>query len=50
MIGRLPYSHRGLNVCVCRSFGKPGTQYDFAVLDIDALQIKAGELEENSGV
>ena len=33
--------------CVqCRLFGKPGTQYDFAALDIDALQTKAGELEE----
>lgn len=30
----------------CGSFGKPGTQYDFAPLDIDALQTKAGELEE----
>ena len=29
-----------------RSFGKRGTQYDFDEFDINALQIKADELEE----
>jgi hypothetical protein len=30
----------------CRNFGKAGTPYDFAALDITGLKAKAAELEE----
>lgn len=40
-----PISYGYVVINACRSFGKPGSPYDFDSVDVDALSRKADELE-----